>query len=64
MVRLYDGAASRPGLLLRGSFLVAPIFDIREYRMFANKEPVPPRAHLIKTLPFISYARYEIYKIP
>ena len=64
MVRLYNGAASKPGLLLRGSFLVAPILDTGELRVFPNKEPMPPQAHLIKTLPFISYARYEIYKIP
>jgi len=63
-VRLYDGTASRPGLLLRGTHWVAWRLGTDECLLFPNKEPLPPQACLIKTFPSISYTRREIYKIP
>jgi hypothetical protein len=63
-VQLYHGATSKPGLLLRGSSLVASSPGAVAYWLTPNKEPLPPQAHLVKTLPFISSARYEVYRIP
>jgi 4-amino-4-deoxy-L-arabinose transferase-like glycosyltransferase len=63
-VQLYDGAAPRPGLLLRRNLLVMQETGFAKYWLSRNTEPLPPRASLVKTLPCPSPGRYEIYRVP
>ncbi len=64
-VRLYDGHASRPGLLLGSN----NYYSRRPEGVFATPDvmPIPPNARLIKTIPFsgqYSFAKYQIFAVP
>ncbi len=63
-VRLYDGVAPKPGLLLRRSILVMHEVGVAKYWLDRNTESVPLGATLIKALPCSSPGRYEVYRIP
>jgi len=64
-VRLYDGHAPRPGLLLGSN----NYYSRRPEGVFATPDimPIPPNARLVKTIPFsgdYSFAKYQIFAIP
>ncbi|HVM59588.1 MAG TPA: glycosyltransferase family 39 protein [Verrucomicrobiae bacterium] len=67
-VRLYDGHAPEPGLLLRSSNYYFRLND-GSGRILGvpDKAPLPAGARLIKTFPFTgpcSFAKYEVFALP
>jgi hypothetical protein len=67
-VRLYEGDAPKPGLLLRSSnYYFRPPEGGAGWTVVPDDMPIPSNARLIKTIPFsgpYSFARYEVFAIP
>jgi len=67
-VRLYDGHAPEPGLLLRSNnYYLKPPNGGAGYLEVPEKLPMPPNAKLIKSIPFsgqYSFAQYQVFAFP
>ena len=67
-VRLYDGHAPRPGLLLGcDHYYIRRPDRPNEFLVASDRLPMPPAARLIKSIPFsgrYSFAKYQVFAIP
>ena len=67
-VRLYDGHAAGPGLLLRcNNYYIRRPDKASEVLVGSDNLPMPPVAKLIKSIPFsgpYSFAKYQVFAIP